>query len=170
MTLADIRLVVLDVDGVLTGGEIILGPRGAEYKIFSVLDGQGVRLLRSAGIECAVVSGRRSEALQSRLDELQLAEARLGVRDKVKALVPLLQRLRLEWAQVCCVGDDLLDLPLLERAGFAVAVANAADPVRRAAHYVCRARGGAGALRELADKILRVRRQLGVADCTSSGT
>ncbi|HUA89985.1 MAG TPA: HAD-IIIA family hydrolase [Steroidobacteraceae bacterium] len=154
-----IRLLVLDVDGVLTDGRLYYGPRGEALKVFHVRDGYGlVRVLR-AGIEVAVISGRRSRMVSTRCRELGVRHVHQGVDDKLEVLRRLLARLQVRAGECACIGDDLPDLPLLRAVGLAVAVADAAPEVRAAAHLVTRLPGGAGAVRELCDRLLRGRRR-----------
>jgi len=153
-----VRLLVLDVDGVLTDGRIVLPAAGDEIKCFHVRDGYGLVAVRRAGIEVAVISGRRSEAVTRRMGELGVRLLEQGIADKLAAFEELLRRLDIEPGMVGCVGDDTPDVPLLERAGFAIAVADAHEDARAAAHYVTRAAGGCGAVREVCDLLLAARR------------
>jgi 3-deoxy-manno-octulosonate cytidylyltransferase (CMP-KDO synthetase) len=156
-----IRLVVLDVDGVLTDGGLEYTDAGESSKRFHVHDGLGIRLLIDAGIEVAVVSARQGAPLMRRLADLGITRALTGKRDKEYALRDLMSELELERSEVCFIGDDLLDLPALSLAGLAVAVGDAHWSAREAAHLVTEARGGKGAVREVADLILDV--QFGLA-------
>lgn len=157
-----IRLVILDVDGVLTDGGIYLGGlsdgRTFEIKRFEITDGLGVGLLKRAGIEVAIVSGRSSEAVRLRAAELGIQEV---VQDpdaqKLPAAEALLRRAGVDWPAVACLADDLADLPLLRRAGLPVAVANAVPEVRAAARWHTERPGGAGAVREFAEALLKAR-------------
>lgn len=157
-----VRLVVLDVDGVLTDGGIYLGAteggERVEMKRFDITDGLGIRLLREAGLEVAMVTGRESTAVRMRAEELGITECH---QDRSAAKLPvvrgILERLGLEWDEVACIGDDLPDLPVLRRAGLAVAVANARPEVRAVAHWVTRRTGGRGAVREFAEALLEAR-------------
>ena len=152
-----VRLLVLDVDGVLTDGTLLYGPSGEELKAFSVRDGLGITLARKAGVEVAVISGRSCPALERRLADLRVGRASLGRRDKVRALDALLEVSGHALAEVACVGDDLLDLPLFSRVGLAVAVADAEPAVRAAAHWVTERPGGRGAVREVCEGLLAAR-------------
>ena len=149
-----IRLLVLDVDGVMTDGRLAYGPDGEIGKTFHVRDGYGIKAARAAGIEVAVVSGRDSAAVQVRCRELGILHACLGVEHKGEALAALLALLKLEPRQCACVGDDAPDLPLLRQAGLAVAVADAHPVALAAAHRRTRQAGGAGAVREVCDWLL----------------
>ena len=152
------RLLVMDVDGVLTDGTLRYSRRGEEGKSFSVRDGLGIRLLRQGGVEVGVVSGRRSEAVALRCRELGLLDdlVVLGSRDKAADLDALEQRLGLDDRAVAAMGDDLPDLPLLRRASVSACPADAAPEVVAVCDLVCLARGGRGAVREMAEILLRV--------------
>jgi 3-deoxy-D-manno-octulosonate 8-phosphate phosphatase (KDO 8-P phosphatase) len=153
-----IRLLVLDVDGVLTDGRIYLPPTGDEIKVFDVRDGAGLVAVRRAGIEIAIVSGRSSASVTRRAEELGITRVQQGVHDKRAAFEALLAAVGVAAAQVACVGDDTVDLPMLERAGLAIAVADAHAELRNAAHWVTSQPGGRGAVREVCDLLLTVRR------------
>ena len=155
--LEPIRLLVLDVDGVLTDGSLYYGAEGESLKRFHVRDGLAVRLLLAVGIHVAVVTGRSSEAVRRRLLDLGVPDELViqGSRDKAADLDRLEARLGLEDRQVAAMGDDLPDLPLLERSGFAACPADAAPEVVAFCQVVCGATGGRGAVRELAELILK---------------
>jgi 3-deoxy-D-manno-octulosonate 8-phosphate phosphatase (KDO 8-P phosphatase) len=153
-----IRLLVLDVDGVLTDGRLYYGPRGEALKAFHVHDGHGIVQLQRAGIAVAVISGRRSPMVSVRCRELGVRHVFQGVADKLPVLERLLKRLKIAAAECACVGDDLPDLPLMERAGLSFAVADAVSAVRRRADRTTRARGGRGAVREVCEQLLQGRR------------
>ena len=153
----DVRLLVLDVDGVLTDGRLYLSPEGEEFKVFHVRDGSGIVAVRQAGIEVAIVSGRSSPAVQRRADELGIRHVRQGVGDKGAALQELLGVLGLSAAQTACVGDDTPDLPMLRMAGLAVAVADAHPALDSEVHWVTPSAGGLGAVREVCDLLLNAR-------------
>jgi len=150
-----IRLLLLDVDGVLTDGRLYFDAKGETLKVFHVRDGHGIKMAQRAGIEVAFLSGRRSDAAFHRAKELGITKFYEGLRDKVVVLEELLEALRLSPQQVAAVGDDLVDLPLLARVGLAVAVADAAPEVRAAAHWVTTLPGGRGAVREVCDLLLK---------------
>jgi 3-deoxy-D-manno-octulosonate 8-phosphate phosphatase (KDO 8-P phosphatase) len=154
-----VRLVVLDVDGVLTDGRLYFGADGEALKVFDVRDGYGVRLLREAGLGVAVLSSRASPIVERRADELGIEPVLQGERDKVAGLDRLLAATGVAPAQCAFMGDDGPDLPVMARVGFAAAVADAAPEVRRAAHWIARAGGGRGAVRELAEYVLRCRQR-----------
>jgi len=159
---ARIKLVVLDVDGVLTDAGVYLGETGAgdtvELKRFDIQDGLGIHLLRAAGIEVAFLSGRPSPATTVRAAELGVSECiQVPGANKLPALSDLLARLGLEWDQVAMLGDDLPDLPVMRRVGLPVAVGNAVGEVRREADFTTRRDGGSGAVREFARVLLESR-------------
>lgn len=151
---AAIRLLVLDVDGVLTDGRLYYGSDGEFMKAFHVHDGFGLKQLMRAGTAVAIISGRRSAAAAHRLRELGIDEVHLGVRDKGALLQQIATRLGLGRAEIAVLGDDQPDLPMLGLAGFAVAVANAHRSVIESAHWVTSKGGGEGAVRELCDLLL----------------
>ena len=155
-----IRLAIFDVDGVMTDGTLFIGAQGEAFKAFNILDGHGVKMLQSAGVAAAIISGRSSEAVARRAAELSIAHVVQGSSDKVAAFEALIAMLDLTEEQCAFVGDDLPDLPVMRRCGLAVAVANAAEPVKSAAHYVTRASGGRGAVREFCELVLRAQGQL----------
>jgi 3-deoxy-D-manno-octulosonate 8-phosphate phosphatase (KDO 8-P phosphatase) len=149
-----IRAAIFDVDGVLTDGRLYVGEQGEVFKAFSTLDGHGLKLLAQGGIVPVVITGRDSPAVRRRVADLGIAHAVYGAGDKLAAATPLLASLGLEWTQVAAMGDDWPDLPLMTRAAFACAPANAHAEVRAIAHHVTRAEGGHGAARECCDLLL----------------
>jgi 3-deoxy-D-manno-octulosonate 8-phosphate phosphatase (KDO 8-P phosphatase) len=149
-----IRLLVLDVDGVLTDGRLYFGPRGEVLKVFDVRDGYGLVALQRAGVAVAVISGRRSGAVRARCRELKVRHVHQGVADKLAVFERLRARLRLARSVCACVGDDLPDVPLMRAVALAFAVADAHPAVRRAAAVVTRQGGGRGAVREVCDFLL----------------
>jgi 3-deoxy-D-manno-octulosonate 8-phosphate phosphatase (KDO 8-P phosphatase) len=158
MSAADqIRLLVLDVDGVMTDGGIRLDARGGEVKVFDVKDGYGLSRLIGAGVEVAIITGRSSPAVALRARELGIVEVHQGVADKGALLDELMANRGLRREEVCCVGDDIPDIPLLDRAGLSVAVADACAEVRAAAAVTTKAGGGRGAVREVCEMILGAR-------------
>jgi 3-deoxy-D-manno-octulosonate 8-phosphate phosphatase (KDO 8-P phosphatase) len=154
---AAIRLVVFDVDGVLTDGKLLLGPGGEEFKMFHVHDGLGLVMLRESGIEVAVISSRESRVVAERMADLGIEYVFQGRGDKRSALASLLTSLQLPAQQVAYVGDDLVDLPPMGEVGLAIAVANARPQVKQRAHWVTGARGGDGAAREVCEMLLQAR-------------
>ena len=155
---ARIRLLVLDVDGVLTDGGLVYGASGEETKRFHVHDGLAVVAARKAGLQVAVLSSRASAAVTRRMTELGVSEVHQGVADKGSALTALCERLGLRAAEVAVMGDDLPDLAAMAHAGLALAPANAVAEVKRAADWVARRRGGDGAVREAVEMLLKARR------------
>ena len=151
----DIRLVVFDVDGVLTDGGLILGESGNEYKIFHVRDGQGLVMLRESGCYVAVITARSSKIVAERMAALGIEYVFQGQTDKGKALVNLMEQLGISKQQVVYVGDDVPDLPAMKQAGIAIAVADAHAVVREQADWVTAARGGYGAVREVCELIMQ---------------
>ena len=148
------KAAIFDVDGVLTDGRLYIGEQGETVKAFSTLDGHGLKLLQQGGIEPVVITGRNSPAVRRRVADLGLVHAVYGASDKLAAATALLAALGLEWAEVAAMGDDWPDLPLLARAGFACAPANAHAEARALAHHVTTASGGHGAARECCDLLL----------------
>ena len=151
---AKVQLLVLDVDGVMTDGRIRLDARGEEIKVFDVKDGYGLKRLMGAGVEVAIITGRSSGAVAGRAEDLGIREVHQGVADKGEVLDRLMEERGLEADALCCVGDDLPDLPLLERAGLAVAVGDAVAEVRNVASLITKRKGGQGAVREVCEIIL----------------
>ncbi len=152
-----VRVMMLDVDGVLTDGRLLYLPDGREAKTFHVRDGLGIQLMIASGVPVALISGRRSEATARRADELGIQLTYLGIDDKEEAFQDILQRLDLNESQVAYVGDDLPDLHLMKKVGLSMAVADAASEVRAAAHVVLRTNGGQGAVREACERILKAK-------------
>lgn len=150
-----VRLVILDVDGVLTGGQIFFGNSGEMMKQFDVQDGMGISLLRQAGVRVAIITGRTSDIVRLRAAELHIDDVYQGSMSKKDAFCDLLAKYELKEEEVCYVGDDLIDIPVMRRAGFACAVANAVAEVRGIASYVTTKEGGRGAVREIAELILK---------------
>ena len=146
--------VIFDVDGVLTDGRIYIGEHGESFKAFSTLDGHGLKLLAQAGITPVVITGRDSPAVRRRVADLGIRHAVYGASDKLAAATPLLAQLGRGWDTLAVMGDDWPDLPLLTRAAFACAPANAHIEVKAVAHHVTQARGGHGAARECCDLLL----------------
>jgi 3-deoxy-D-manno-octulosonate 8-phosphate phosphatase (KDO 8-P phosphatase) len=155
---ARIRLLILDVDGVLTDGGLLYGASGEETKRFHVHDGLALVAARKAGLQVAVLSSRASAAVTRRMTELGVSEVHQGVEDKASALVTLCERLGVPTGAVAMMGDDLPDLAAMGRVGLALAPANAVAEVKRAAHWVARRRGGDGAVREAVEMLLKARR------------
>jgi 3-deoxy-D-manno-octulosonate 8-phosphate phosphatase (KDO 8-P phosphatase) len=149
-----VRVAFFDVDGVLTDGGLYLSDQGESLKRFHILDGLGLKLLQRAGITPAVITGRDSAPLRSRLQALGITHVHYGTEDKRPAAEQILQALGLGWAQAAGIGDDWPDLPVLRRCAFAGAPANAHAEVKAVAQYVTCASGGNGAAREFCDLLL----------------
>ena len=152
---AKVKLFLLDVDGVLTDGTILLNERGEEIKPFHVRDGLGLKLLMQCGVEVVLITGRKSVAVEHRAKELGILKLYQGVRDKGSLCEKLVMKAGLPKEAVCCMGDDLPDLAMFNHAGFAIAVADAVKEVREAADYITRQKGGRGAVREACEYLLK---------------
>jgi 3-deoxy-D-manno-octulosonate 8-phosphate phosphatase (KDO 8-P phosphatase) len=156
-----IRLVILDVDGVLTDNGVYVGATAAgeavELKKFSILDGLGIKMLQWGGLQVALVSGRQSVASQLRAEELKIECHMSPAGEKIDAALDVIERAGVSWSEVACVCDDLADIPLMRRAGLAVAVANGIPEVKALAKWVTRNRGGDGAVREFSEALLKAR-------------
>jgi 3-deoxy-D-manno-octulosonate 8-phosphate phosphatase (KDO 8-P phosphatase) len=151
-----VKLLVLDVDGVMTDGRLYYHDDGTESKAFDVRDGHGIKMLKQAGIETVLISGRSSPLVEKRAADLGIKEVVQGVRDKVPVLEKLLSEKKVGIEETAYVGDDVVDLPVMNRVRFAVAVADASEYLFDIAHYVTLAHGGRGAVREVAELILGV--------------
>jgi 3-deoxy-D-manno-octulosonate 8-phosphate phosphatase (KDO 8-P phosphatase) len=170
---AQVRLLALDVDGVLTDGRLYFGARGESLKAFDVRDGLGIRLLLDAGIEVAIITGRSSPIVAARARELGIARVLQGQRDKHAALQRLLRAARVSAGACAYMGDDWPDLPVLAAVGLATTVADAPDEVKRCAHWIAPSPGGRGAVRELAMLLLRAQGRFDAlleAACQPAGT
>jgi 3-deoxy-D-manno-octulosonate 8-phosphate phosphatase (KDO 8-P phosphatase) len=152
--LKHVRLLLCDVDGVLTNATILIG-NNTELKTFNILDGFGMRILQREGIKVGWVSNRPSLATEQRAKELKIDFLHQRDGNKVEAGAEIIRRADVSWEQVCFVGDDLVDLGVLSRAGVAAVVANGIDEAKALAHYVTKAKGGEGAVREIAELILK---------------
>lgn len=152
---AQIRLMIFDVDGILTDGSLHYGPEGECIKTFNVLDGHGIKLLQQSGVATAIISARKSDIVARRASDLGIRHLYQGVHDKLTAFEQLLTQTAIAAEHCGFIGDDVIDLPILLRAGFAASVPNAHPEVRSRVHYVTQAQGGKGAARELCDFILR---------------
>ena len=150
-----IKLLLMDCDGVLTDGRLWLLENGDEHKSFNTHDGLGLSLLHRAGLKSGIISGRSSQAVIRRASELGMEFVRQGDPDKLEAFEQVLQQAEVDENEVAFVGDDLTDIPLMQRAELAVAVADAVAEARSVAHYVTRAEGGRGAVREVIELILK---------------
>jgi 3-deoxy-D-manno-octulosonate 8-phosphate phosphatase (KDO 8-P phosphatase) len=158
--LKKIRCVIFDVDGVLTDGRLYYDNQGNEFKAFHAHDGHGMKMLQLGGIPIAIITARQSELVSKRMQDLGIEHVFQGARDKLAAFETLLARLELTPDQVCYVGDDCLDLPVMRRCGLAIAVANAQPISKRYAHLVTEHKGGEGAAREVCELILEAQGKL----------
>jgi 3-deoxy-D-manno-octulosonate 8-phosphate phosphatase (KDO 8-P phosphatase) len=152
---ARVRLMIFDVDGILTDGSLHYGPDGEVIKTFNVLDGHGIKLLQQSGVVTAIISARESGIVARRAADLGIQHLYQGVHDKRTAFEQLLQKTRIDVQESGFVGDDVIDLPILSRVGFSASVPNGHPEVKSRVHYVTQAVGGCGAARELCDFILR---------------
>jgi 3-deoxy-D-manno-octulosonate 8-phosphate phosphatase (KDO 8-P phosphatase) len=150
-----VRLMIFDVDGVLTDGTLLYGPGGEELKRFSAHDGHGIKMLAASGVACALLSGRRSAAVATRAAELGIETVFQGVEDKLEIFQQLIAQQRLAVQQTGYMGDELVDLPVLTRCGFACAPREAPEAVRTRVHYVAEAPAGRGAVREVCELLMR---------------
>lgn len=152
---AQVRLMIFDVDGVLTDGRLHFGPEGELMKSFNVLDGQGIKLLQTAGVATAIISARLSPIVAKRAADLGITHVMQGIHDKKAAFLELIAVLAVEPAHCGFVGDDVIDLPVLSRVGFSASVPNAHAEVKSRVDFVTLATGGNGAAREICDFILQ---------------
>ena len=153
--LSKIKLVISDVDGVLTDSSITIDHEGNELKIFNARDGAGIKYLQSAGIKFAIISGRKSEAVKYRAKELNIEDVYQGTKKKRDAYSEMLTKYNLTDDETCYIGDDLIDIPLLKKVGYSVAVFDAVTEVKELVDYITTKSGGNGAVREVAEKILK---------------
>jgi 3-deoxy-D-manno-octulosonate 8-phosphate phosphatase (KDO 8-P phosphatase) len=156
-----IRMVVFDVDGVLTDGSLFLGDDGQEYKAFNSRDGHGMTMLRQTGVKLAVITGRSSEVVRIRMQSLGVEHVYQGRRDKVPAYEELKRASGLADEQIAYVGDDVVDLPVMRRVGLSIAVADAHPLLQQHAHWQTRSRGGRGAGRDVCEFIMEAQGNLG---------
>lgn len=150
-----LKLIIFDVDGVLTDGGLRYGAQGELIKTFNVLDGHGIKMLQHSGVRTAIISARDSSIVARRAADLSISILRQGVHDKKLAYEETIAELKLRYEECAFMGDDVIDLPVMTRVGFAISVPNGHPEVRRRAHYVSEARGGNGAVREVCDFILQ---------------
>lgn len=150
-----IKLIIFDVDGVLTDGNIHLNERGEVFKSFNCQDGLGISLAKKAGMKTAIITGRKSKIVEFRANELKIDEIYQGKQNKLEAFAFIQKKYNLEAEEIAYIGDDFLDLPILVRVGFAAAVANAVDEVKERAHFVADRCGGDGAVRQIMEFMLK---------------
>ena len=158
-----VRTVIFDVDGVLTDGGLYFGPNGEEYKRFNTQDGHGLKLLRRADIDIALITARRAPALDARVQELGITHFYPGSENKLRAFEKICTDLACDARDCCYVGDDLVDLPVIIRCGLAIAVANASHITKATAHWTTSQPGGSGAVREVCELILHAHGRLDAA-------
>lgn len=152
-----VSLLVMDVDGVLTDGRIVYAEYGDELKFFDVQDGAGLVFWRRVGLKSAVITARRSRLLKRRAKEISVDVVAQGCLLKLPMYERLLKKFRVSQEQVCVIGDDVMELPMLRRAGLAIAVPNAVEDVKRVSHYITQRPGGRGAVREVVELILHAK-------------
>lgn len=157
---ADVRLAIFDVDGVLTDGSLYLGDDGQEYKAFHSRDGHGIKMLKTSGVEIAIITGRSSRVVEHRMSSLGVEHVYQGQTDKLPALEELLDKLDLAPHQVAYVGDDVVDLPILIRVGLAIAVQDAHPLVKQHSHWTTPNPGGRSAVRDVCELILQAQGNL----------
>ncbi|MGD0784799.1 MAG: HAD hydrolase family protein [Sedimentisphaerales bacterium] len=155
MDLKQIKLLAMDVDGVLTDGTITICSDGTELKTFNLLDGHGIKMWRRAGLKTALISGRESAVTKQRAKEMEIDFVYQPCQKKLDCFEKLLADSKLEPKNIAYIGDDVLDIPLVKRAGFGIAVANAVDELKSCAHYITSRNGGNGAVREVVEYILK---------------
>jgi 3-deoxy-D-manno-octulosonate 8-phosphate phosphatase (KDO 8-P phosphatase) len=155
-----IKLVIFDVDGVLTDGSLYIGDDGQEYKAFNSRDGHGMTMVQQTGVKLAVITGRTSEVVRIRMESLGIEHVYQGKRDKLPAYEELRQRLGIPDEEIAYVGDDVVDLPIMRRVGLAIAVADAHPLVQRHAHWLTRSPGGRGAGRDVCELIMEAQGSL----------
>jgi 3-deoxy-D-manno-octulosonate 8-phosphate phosphatase (KDO 8-P phosphatase) len=151
-----IKLLILDVDGILTDGQIILSDSGDEIKHFNVRDGHGIKMIMRYGIEVAFLTGRASRVVNHRAKELGVLEVYQGIFDKVKVCAEIIKKKSLQFNEIAYMGDDVVDVPLLRRAGFSATVHGASEYVKNFVDYITTKGGGKGAVREVCEIILQV--------------
>ncbi len=158
-----IKLLIIDIDGVMTDGRIIYSIYGDELKFFDVQDGFGITLLNRAGIKSVIITAKKSRIVKLRGQDMKVAKSYQGFHDKLIPFKKILKRFKVSPEEICFIGDDLIDIPVLKRVGFAVAVPNAVSEVKDQAHYVTSKMGGRGAVREICDMILKSQDKWGLA-------
>lgn len=154
-----IKLLILDIDGVLTNGLLYYGNGGIEMKGFHIHDGLGIKLLQKSGVAVAVITAKKAESIERRVRDLHIEHAYFGREEKLPAYEELKQKLKLNDADIAYIGDDLPDLPILRRVGLAMTVPNAPELIRQYVHLVTKNKGGKGAVREICEFILKAQDQ-----------
>jgi 3-deoxy-D-manno-octulosonate 8-phosphate phosphatase (KDO 8-P phosphatase) len=158
-----IKLVIFDIDGVLTNGSLFIGDDGQEYKAFNSRDGHGMKMLQSSGVDIAIITGRTSEVVKHRVRDLGIKYVYQGQHDKTQAFEHLLERLNIERAQIAYVGDDVVDLPVMGQVGLAIAVQDAHPFVVKHAHWQTPSAGGCGAGRDVCEMLMEAQGTLDTA-------
>jgi 3-deoxy-D-manno-octulosonate 8-phosphate phosphatase (KDO 8-P phosphatase) len=153
--LKGIKLLILDVDGVMTDGRIIMDNEGKEIKNFDVRDGHGIKILQRYGIKVAILTGRQSKVVEYRAKDLEIDDVYQGAFNKKDVFEKILKKHKLSVGEAAFMGDDIVDIPVLKRVGFSAAVADALDVVKKSVDYITRNKGGRGAVRELCEMILQ---------------
>ena len=153
--LKGIKLLILDVDGVMTDGRIIMDNEGRELKNFDVRDGHGIKILQRYGIKVAILTGRKSKVVEYRAKDLEINDVYQGAFNKKDVFGKILEKQKLSPSAVAFMGDDIIDIPVLKSVGFSASVADAIDVVKKSVDYVTKDRGGHGAVREICDMILK---------------
>jgi len=153
--LQHIKILIMDVDGVMTDGRIIINDDGRETKNFDVRDGHGIKLVQRYGIEVALLTGRQSEVVKHRANELGITEVHQKIFNKKEVFAEILQKNNLNANQAAFIGDDIIDIPVLKEAGFSATVADAIDIVKKTVDYVTKNKGGRGAVREVCEMLLQ---------------
>ena len=154
--LKKIKMLMLDVDGVMTDGRIIMDDEGHQLKNFNVRDGHGLKIIQRYGIEVVILTGRKSEVVNHRASDLEIKEIYQGALNKKEMFQKILQKHNLTAGFVAYMGDDIIDIPVLRQVGFSAAVADAVDVVKKSVDYVTKNKGGHGAVRELCEMILQI--------------
>ncbi|MEN6376128.1 MAG: HAD-IIIA family hydrolase [Smithella sp.] len=153
--LKNIKILIMDVDGVMTDGRIIMDDTGREIKNFNVRDGHGIKLIQRYGIEVALLTGRKSEVVKHRAHDLEIKEVYQKIYNKKEVFIEILQKNKLTSSEAAFIGDDIVDIPVLKEAGFSAAVADALDIVKKTVDYVTKNKGGCGAVREVCEMLLQ---------------
>lgn len=160
----EIKLLILDVDGVLTDGRLYFTPDGQELKVFNTLDGHGIKQLQKSGVAVAIITGRQSPAVEKRARDLGIVHCYQGQENKRIPFEDLIKKLNLPLSEIAYAGDDLPDLPIMKKVGLSIAVANAHITVTQHAHMTTRSRGGEGAVREICDLIMQAQNTLSLCE------
>jgi len=153
--LKKIKMLILDVDGVMTDGRIIMDDEGRQLKNFDVRDGHGLKIIQRYGIKVVILTGRKSEVVNHRAHDLEIKEIYQGALNKKEVFQKILIKHKLAASAVAFVGDDIIDIPVLRQVGFSAAVADAVDVVKKSVHYITKHKGGRGAVREICEMILQ---------------